>query len=108
MTTTRDTPRTVQHAGSSDLSGYGFLVTNAEEFTAKAKAAQRRQVEAEARVADAIADRNAAIVGMNDEGMSPGAIAKELAVDGYKMSPTNVRLIIKVHRGPRAKDGSNA
>lgn len=107
MTIARDTPRRVQHAGSSSLSGYGFLVTEAEEFANKAKAAQRRQAEHEAAVAADIADRNENIVGMHKSGMSPGSIAKELTYGVFKMSATNVRMILKVHRGPRAKDGSN-
>lgn len=109
MTTASDTPSRLQRAGSSILSGYRLLVTEADAFINKAKAAQRRQAEAEARLSAAIADRNEAIVEMHKAGLSPGAISKELTHGGFTMSATNVRLIINVHRGPRAtKDGSDA
>jgi hypothetical protein len=83
-------------------------VTGAEEPTKKAKAAQRRQAAADKARDEAIADRNVAIVEMHAAGMSPGAIAKELTHGEHKMSATNVRLIINVHRGPRTtRDGSD-
>jgi len=108
VTNTSNTPRRLQRAGSSLLSGYRFLVTDAEGPTKEAKAAQRRQGAAEKAAADAIADRNAAIVKMAAAGMSPLAIARELTYDDFTMSATNVRMILKVHRGPAAKDGSKA
>lgn len=108
MTTARDTPHRLQRTGSSVLSGYRFLVTEAEAPTNEAKAAQRRLAAVETAAAEARRERDVAIIKMHAAGMSPGAIAKELTWGEHKMSATNVRLIINVHRGPRTKDGSKA